>query len=339
MQHKKSSRILLTASFVLALAAVAAAVNADEDIRFFTIGTGASSSTYFLTGALLGNIISNPPGARPCDRGGSCGVPGLIAVAQSTQGSVENMRRVGAGTLDSGLGRANIVEWAYDGTWIFEGEEPIDNLRAITSLYPEELHIVVRADSDIHSIADLKGKRVALGEEQSGTRFEALLILRHYGLTVDDLEPVYTTPGHAADLLEVGVIDALFLTSASPAAAVAELAKRIRIRLLQVDEAKAIEIIRDQPFFKSTAIPMGVYEHVPLTETLSIGTVWVTSTHIDDDLIYGITKALWNERNQELLDRGHPKGLFMHQAMALESLRIPIHPGAERYYREAGLLK
>jgi len=331
--------------FILAALAATVAVlyptgpGADDGFRFFTIGTGGSSSTYFLTGALLGNVISNPPGSRACDQGGSCGVPGLIAVALSTQGSVENMRRVGAGTLDSGLGRANIVNWAYNGTWVFEGETAIDNLRAIASLYPEEFHIVVRADSGIDSISDLKGKRVSLGAEQSGTRFEALLVLRYYGLTADDLEPVYATPGHAADLLEVGVIDAFFVIGSAPIAAIAELAKRVEIDLLPIEEIKGIEIVRDHDFFSTTAIPPGAYENVPLTPTLGVGTIWVTSTREDTDLIYGITRALWHERNRELLDKGHPKGLFIHQTRALDGVSIPLHPGAERFYREAGLLQ
>ena len=329
----------MAVTLAVALAALPVGLRADDEIRFFTIGTGASSSTYFLTGALLGNIISNPPGSRPCDRGGSCGVPGLIAVAQSTQGSVENMRRVGAGSLDSGLSRANIVDWAYNGTWIFEGETAIDNLRAIANLYPEEFHIVVRAGSGIESVADLKGRRVSLGEEQSGTRYDSLLMLRYYGLTVDDIDPVYTTPGHAADLLEVGVIDAFIIIGSAPVAAIAALAKRVEINLLPIEEAKAIEMVEEHPFFTTTAIPAGAYEHVPLTGTLGVGTIWVTSADEDADLIYGITKSLWHERNRELLDQGHPKGLFIHQTIALEGIRIPMHPGAERYYREAGLIR
>lgn len=339
MLRKTTHAILTVSALAIALAVVlSSGPHAENDIQFFTIGTGASSSTYFLTGALLGNIISNPPGSRTCDQGGSCGVPGLIAVAQSTQGSVENMRRIGAGTLDSGLGRANIVDWAYNGTWVFEGETAIDSLRAIASLYPDELHIVVRADSGIESIADLKGKRVSLGEEQSGTRFGALLVLRYYGLTADDLDPIYTTPGHAADLLEVGVIDAFFVMASAPVAAIAELAKRVEIDLLEIEEAKAIEIVQDHDFFSTTAIQPGAYENVPITRTLGVGTIWVTSVHEDDDLIYGITRALWHERNRELLDKGHPRSLFIHQTRALEGVTIPLHPGAARFYREAGLM-
>lgn len=330
----------MAAGLAIALASLPAGLRAaDEEIRFFTIGTGASSSTYYLTGALLGNIISNPPGSRPCERGGSCGVPGMIAVAQSTQGSVENMRRIGAGSLESGLGRANIVDWAFNGTWIFEGETATDNLRAIANLYPEEVHIVVRAESGIESIADLKGRSVSLGEEQSGTRFDALLVLSHYGLTVDDLDPVYVTPGHAADLLEVGVLDAVFVIASSPVASIAELARRIPIRLLPIEESSAIEFIETHPYFITASIVMGAYENVPLTPTLGIGTIWVTSSKMEDELVYGITKALWHERNRDLLDQGHPRGQFIDATTAVGRLGIPLHPGAARYYRERGLIE
>ena len=165
MRYNNSKKTLAAAALAAAISLLPASlIAAEDDIRFFTIGAGASSGTDFLTGALLSNIISNPPGSRACEEGGSCGVPGLIAVAQSTEGSIETMRRVGAGKTDSGLGRSNIVDWAYNGTWVFEGEAAIDNLRAIANLYPEELHIVVRADSGRASIADLEGRKVALGE-------------------------------------------------------------------------------------------------------------------------------------------------------------------------------
>lgn len=340
MLRSKRTWIFMAAALAAALAIPPAGLRAsDDDIRFFTIGTGAGSSTYFLTGALLANLISNPPGSRECERGGSCGVPGLIAVAQSTQGSVENMNRVGAGKLDSALSRANVANWAYNGTWIFEGRTASENLRAIGNLYPETVHIVVRADSGIESIPDLKGRKMSLGEEKSGTRFETLIILGHFGLTVDDIEPVYATPGHAADLLEAGEIDALVEISVDPAVSIAELAKRVPIRILPIDEATAIEFVGNHPFFITTSILIGAYEGVPLTPTLGIGTIWVTSAGIDDETVYRITRALWHENNRDLLVDGHPQGRFIHESAAVGRLGIPLHPGAARYYRERGLIE
>lgn len=131
---------------------------------------------------------------------------------------------------------------------------------------------------------------------------------------------------------------AFFVIGSSPVAAVAELAKRIKIDLVQIEEETALKIVRDHPFFNTSAVLMGAYEHVPLTGTLSIGTIWVTSAAVDEDVVYGITTALWHERNRDLLDQGHPKGKFIDPARALEGIGIPLHPGAERFYREAGLV-
>ena len=107
-----------------------------EDVRFFRIGTGGVAGTYYPIGGLIAGIISNPPGSRPCDKGGSCGVPGLIASAQSSNGSVANVEAVSKGQLDSAFTQSDIAFWAYTGTGIYEGKERVDNLRAIAGLYP-----------------------------------------------------------------------------------------------------------------------------------------------------------------------------------------------------------
>lgn len=311
---------------------------AEEGIHFFTIGTAATSGTYFPIGALIANIISNPPGSRSCERGGSCGVPGLIAVAQSTQGSIENVRRLGPRDLQSALVQSDIATWAYTGTDIFRGQPPRTNLRAIANLYPEDVHIVVRRDSGIETIKDLRGKRVSLGEEQSGTRVEALVILKYYGLGLKNIVPTYDKPGVAADKLERGQIDAFFHVSGSPVPAVSELADRIPIALLPIKQDKALEIIAKHPFFAISSTLPGNYEGVGLTPTLSVGAIWVVDERIDEELVYGITKALWHESNRTLLDTGHPKGFYIQRSTALDGLGIPLHPGAERYYREVGLI-
>src|SRR5258706_15326412 len=156
---------LLAGATLLPVRAVAAA----EDIRFFRIGTGPTGASYFPVGGMLATIISNPPGSRPCDVGGSCGVPGLIAVAQTSQGSVDNVEAVGNGQLDSGLCQADVAFWAYSRAHPFQSKGPLGNLRAIANLFQESLHVVVRRESGIRSATDLKGKRVSLGEQSSGT--------------------------------------------------------------------------------------------------------------------------------------------------------------------------
>src|SRR5438552_3422116 len=140
-----------------------------QDIRFFRLGTGATGSVNFAIGGLITGIISNPPGSRECDRGGSCGVPGMIAVAQASAGSVDNVEKIGKGQLDGGLTQADVAYWAYYGAGLYTPAGAIHDLRAIANLYRDLMHLVVRADSPIQSVADLKGKRVALGEPGSGS--------------------------------------------------------------------------------------------------------------------------------------------------------------------------
>lgn len=310
---------------------------ASEAFRYFTIGTAATSGTYFPIGALIANVISSPPGSRACDRGGSCGAPGLIAVAQSTQGSVENVRLIAAGQIDSALVQSDVAAWAYTGSGIFADRAPVSNLRAIASLYPEDIHIVVRKSSGIQSIADLKGKRVSLGERDSGTLVDALIVLEHGGLALDDVVPFYDKPGLAADRLEAGEIDAFFSVAGAPMPAIAELARRVPVDLLPVGEDMAREIVAKYAFFAASRIAPETYDGVAATPTLSVGALWLVSADIDEDLVYALTRALWHESNRALLDTGHPRGAFIRRATALNGLGVPLHPGAERYYRDAGL--
>ena len=129
-------RRILTGLVTLPLLGIRA-VRAADDLRYFRIGTAATTGTYFQIGGMLANAISKPPGSRDCDRGGSCGVPGLIAVAQATQGSVENVQAVGAGRLESALAQSDVAHWAVNGTGLFKGKPPIKTLRVIARLAAE----------------------------------------------------------------------------------------------------------------------------------------------------------------------------------------------------------
>jgi len=313
--------------------------SADEDITFFRIGTGSASGTYFPIGGLLANAISRPPGSRPCEKGGSCGVPGLIAVAESTQGSVENVDRVATGRLESGLAQADIAYWAYHGKGFYFAKGAVGHLRAIANLYPEKVHIVVRADSGIKSVADLAGKRVSLGEEESGTLVDAKIILKAWGLTPNDLDARFLKPGLSTDLLRKGALDGMFLVAGEPVPAIANLAKQVPVRLIPISGPEAAAIRAEYPFFAAATIETGAYSGVDGISTVSVGAQWVLSADLDNDLVYGITRALWHKNTRHLLDSGHPEGRKIRLETAFDGLAIPLHDGAARYYREMGLLQ
>lgn len=305
-------------------------------ISFFRIGTGSTDGTYFPVGGLLASAISKPPGSRECEDGGSCGVAGLIAVAQSTEGSVANVLGIADGLLESGLSQADISFWAYTGKGIFKERGPLTELRTIANLFPETVHLVVRAGSGIATVGDLRGKRVSLDREGSGTRVDALLILEAYGLQDDDLESYAMPVGAAADMLRAGDLDAFFMVVGSPATAITDLAREGRVSLVPISGPEADKLREAYPFFSRDRIPSGTYWNVPTTDTLSVGAQWIVSAEVSDELVYGITSALWHESTRRLLDSGHPKGQLITLDNALNGLVVPLHPGARRYYEENG---
>ncbi len=223
---------------------------------------------------------------------------------------------------------------------MFEGKPAITGLRLIANLYPESVHIVTRKGSGIRSVADLKGKRVALDEPGSGTLVNARTILAAYGIKESDIKPEYIKPNQAGDKLKDGAIDAFFFTGGSPAGAISELASSgAGIELLPIDGAAADAVRKSDGFFAPDVIAEGTYKGVAATRTLAVGAQWVTSDKADANTVYEITKALFGEAGQKAMGAGHAKGKFITKENAVHGAGIPFHPGAERYYREAGVLK
>lgn len=333
----KHQTIVTGIALALGLAATAAGA---QEMSFFRIGTGGTAGTYYPIGGLLANAISNPPGSRGCDEGGSCGVPGLIASALSANGSVANINAIAGGSLESGFSQSDVASWAYSGTGLWEGNPPVEKLRAIANLYPESIHLVASAEAGISSVADLKGKRVSLDEPGSGTLVDAKIILEGYGLTEGDIKPEYLKPDQAADRMRDGAMDAFFFVGGYPAGAISELASQHAVKLIPISCEDAPKICEDFKFFSADTVPGGTYEGNPEdVKTLSVGAQWVTSADQPEALIYEITKALWNDATRKQLDAGHAKGKMITKETALNGIAIPLHPGAEKFYKEAGLLK
>lgn len=331
---------LVRAAAVGAAMIVAGSAAVAQEPQFFRIGTGGTSGTYYPIGGLIANAISSPPGSRPCDEGGSCGYPGLIASALSANGSVANINAIAGGTLESGFSQSDVATWAQTGTGIWEGREPVEKLRVIANLYPETIHLVASASSGIKSVADLKGKKVSLDEPGSGTLVDARIIMGAYGLTEDDINAAFLKPDQAAERMRDGAMDAFFFVGGFPAGAIAELASQEAITLVPISGPEADAVIGEYTFFAQNTVPAGTYEGVDSdVDTLSVGAQWVTSADLPEDLIYGITAALWNDSTRALLDSGHQKGKMITLETALDGVGIPIHPGAEKFYREKGLIE
>ena len=312
---------------------------AETPVQFLQIGTGTTGGAYFPMGGLIASAISNPPGSRPCDRGGSCGVPGLIAVAKSTNGSVDNLRAIADGSLQMALSQADVAYWAYHGQGVFEDHGVMRDLRAIAMLYQEYFHLVVRADAGIASVEDLRGKRVSLGDEGSGTLTDTLSILAAYELTDADVEIYTLRPGPAADALVNNEIDAFFFIAGAPIPIVSSLTDAGIATLVPINGPQAVQLAETYPFLLQRDIPEGTYNGIGAIPTLSVGATLVASARLPDDLVYGITRALWHPANRPLFERGHPGGAQMDPERALRGLGIPLHGGAANYYFDAGIME
>lgn len=337
MARRLGLLLMLVAAAVMAEVAVPRAQ--EPEVRVMRIGTGPTGGAYFPIGGVLANLISSPPGALSCAAGGSCGVPGLIASAITTQGSVDNIGGLTNGSLDMALVQADVANFAYFGKGPFAKEPAHGGLRAIASLYEESVHVVTAATASPASIADLRSRRVSLGAERSGTRFTAERILRvGYGLRPQDIKPVYAGLDQSSDMLAEGSIDAFFMVGGYPMGSVQHAADVTGIRLLPIDGQAAAALRQEFPFFTVSTIPGETYRDVPATTTLSVRAHLVVDASMREDLVYAITRALWLPETAQAMSRDLPDTLRIRAEDALTGLAIPLHPGAERYYREAGLL-
>lgn len=310
---------------------------AAQATRFFHIGTGSVSGTYYPIGGLVAAIISNPPGSRPCQRGGNCGVPDLVVIAQSSEGSIDNIESIQRGDHESGFAQSDIAYRAFNGLGPFEGR-PVGVLRALANLYPEALHLVVHPNAGIATVGDLVGKRVSLDRPLSGTRADALLVLKAFGVEEASLAVEDVGPDEAIDLMKAGELDAFFMVAGPPTSGIAELAEDLGVGLVPITGPQVSSLIRDYPFFSYDLIPFGTYRGIPAVETISVGAQWLATSELGTDLVYAIMRSFWRPEARAILDAGHPRGRDITVENALDGIAIPLHPGAEKFYRESGLI-
>ncbi len=307
-----------------------------QEMKFWRIGTGGAGGTYFPIGGLIANAISSPPGSRSCEKGGTCGVPGLVAIAVSTNASVANMNAIHAGQLDAGLAGAQSVTQGYEGTGKFKGNKK-DKVRVIANLYPEDMHLVLTKGTKLNSLKDLNGKRVGVAAAGSGTQVSVRMILKHYNIKATEHE---LGLGQSTQRLADGQLDAFFYAGGTPFAALIQLGSTKGFELYKFSDSERKEINKIIPYYVESNIAGGVYENIKAdTPTVAVNGQLVTSVDQPTDLIYAITKALWSKKTRGLLDKGHAKGKAIRLETALKGVLIPLHPGAEKFYKEVGMIK
>ncbi len=327
---------------ILVLAALMLAVNfgtarALSQRISFQILTGSTGGTYFPVGQLIAGLISHPPGVDRCERSPVCGPDGLIMSARTSDGAVANALAVNDGRAESGLAQGDVVAQAVAGQGPFKTAGKQSALRVIASLFGEDVHLVVARNAKIASVADLKGKRVSLGAEGSGTSVTARAILAAYGIAERRLKAQHNAADIDAQLLQHGQIDAFFMVGGAPVALVDDLVSRGVAKLVPIDGKGAAKLVKANSSMTQDTIPAGTYRGTPATATVSVRAVWIVNAQVSDALVYGIAKALFSPDNRAALKAGHRAAGAIRLDTATLGLPAPLHPGALRFYRESGV--
>jgi len=298
----------------------------------FQIATGSSEGVYFPVGQAMAGLVSHPLGVGRCDTAMVCGPVGVILSARTSEGAADNLRSVNAGAVDSGFAEGDIIAAAVKGEGAFR--RPASHLRVIAALFPEEAHLVVAADSDIQSVADLRGKRVLIGAPSSGGLSRARAILAAFRVRPHEL----VSEEMPSQLLRDGKIDAYFAISGVPLDSVKDLIAHHVARLAPIDGEGRDRLIRMMPQLERAVIGANAYPGQPAVETVATRAWWVTRDSESDPLIYGLTRALFNPANHAGLAASHPSAAAISLDSAAVNPPAPLHPGAARFYREKGKL-
>ncbi|RLI79747.1 C4-dicarboxylate ABC transporter substrate-binding protein [Archaeoglobales archaeon] len=295
-----------------------------EDGKYIiTIYTGSGpGSVYFAVGSMYAKVLNKKATM-------------IYAKGVTSGASVANSKAIGKGEALAAIIQNDVTYYAWNKKFQFE-DRAIKELRGIATLYPEPIQIVVRADSDIKTLQDLKGKKVVVGAAGSGCAATAERVLKAAGVW-NDIEPVYQTFEEAAQSLVLGQIDAEFTVIAYPAPAIDQIAVKVPVRLLPVPD-DVVEKLHNEgyPFYVKVTIPKDTYNGMDEdVQTIAVKSTLAVHKDVPDDVVYEMTKVLYE--NIDELAKAHQVAKQIDIHHAFEGLMIPLHPGAIKYYEEQGI--
>jgi TRAP transporter TAXI family solute receptor len=316
MNRKKSIVV-----FVLVCTAILTASLAFAASAAISIATGGTSGTYYPIGGAIAAAVSKNPDIQ--------------ATAETANAAVANTNLVAEGDIEIAFSQADVTSWAYNGELMFEGK-PLKNLRAIAALYPETIQIVVSKESGIKKIEDFKGKQVGVGTAGSGTEGDARSIFNTVGITYDDISEQFLDFTAITNRFKDNQIDAGFTVAGVPTANLMDLTTTKDVALFNFDKETLDKVLKANPFFVADVIPAGTYRGVDTdTNTVSVMAILITSESVPDDVIYNFTKTLFE--NIADVQGSHAMAKNIKLETATNGLTAPLHPGAAKYYTEAGV--
>ena len=323
--------LALTLCVALVFTATVSPTPVQARTKFVTIGTGGITGVYYPTGGAIARIVNKKRDEY-----------GIRATVESTGGSVFNVNAVMSGDLDFGIVQSDRQFQAVKGMAEWADKGPQKDLRAVFSIHPESITLVGAVDAGIKTIHDLKGKRVNIGNPGSGQRQNSIDALTSAGIDYEkDINAEGVVADEAPGLLQDDRIDAFFYTVGHPSGNIKEAtAGHRKVRICDVRGEGINDLIKEKPYYAKALVPAKFYpgaENKDDAKTFGVKATFVTSAKVSDDIVYAITKEVFD--NFEDFKKLHPAYAVLTKQNMLEGLSAPIHPGAMKYYKEAGLMK
>lgn len=294
--------------------------NADKDFpKFLSMLTGGTSGTYYPLGGEMAKIISDETGVQ--------------TDAVSSNASADNVQDLHDDQAEIAFVQTDVVANAVEGTNAFEGNQ-IDDILALGSLYPETVQIVTTDKAGITSVEDLAGKKVSVGAPGSGTYINAEQILEIHGMSMDDIDAQHLDFGESTGGIQDGNIAAAFITAGTPTGAVEGLSATETVSIVPIEQDKVDELIEKYPYYAADTVESGTYGLESDVSTVAVLAMLIVKDDLSEDLVYEMTKAIYE--NAETM--AHDKAKFIRIENAMDGIGIDLHPGAEKYFTEEGLL-
>ena len=331
MMKKKNYLFSIAMLLLLALFLVACGGTEDADTEgdaegedkgetpeFISMLTGGTSGTYYPLGGAMAKIITDETGIQ--------------TDAVSSNASADNVIALQEEEAEIAFVQTDVVANAIDGVNAFDGN-PVDNVLALGSLYPETIQIVTTDKAGIESVEDLEGKTVSVGAPGSGTYINAEQILEVHGMTMDDIDAQNLDFGESTGGIQDGNIDAAFITAGTPTGAVEGLSATEDVSIVPVEADKTEELVEKHPYYAADTVPEGTYGLEEDVDTVAVLAMLAVTDNISEEAVYDITKAIYENTDQI----SHAKGELITLESALDGIGIDLHPGAKKYFDEEGI--
>lgn len=286
-----------------------------------TVGTGGESGTYYLYTGMVGQVVGENSN--------------INMTVVSTGGSKDNLVSMDAGMYDLATVQSDVMTYAYNGTNSFAESGALSDFRVLCGMYPETIQFVT-TNPDIKSIEDLKGKKVCVGDVGSGTYFNTVDIFNVYGMTIDDVSPVYQSFGDSTESLLDGKIDAAVTTAGAPTPSITQLAQSKNIYVISIDDDHMTKLLADCPWYAKIILPAGTYEGFDEDAvTVTVKATLICTASTPDDVAYTIVKTMFD--NKDAITALHEKGSYLDYTFATEGIAVPFAKGAAAFFAENGI--